>query len=338
MMRFRENVDLRMANTLRLPMKARFWAEVQSETELAALMNSVTLKRLPSLVLGGGSNVILSQDFSGVVIHPAMRGLHILEQSRDQVVLEAAAGESWHSVVEYTLRQGWSGLENLALIPGSVGAAPVQNIGAYGVELEDVMHSLVAVERSTGKTRVFMPEECGFAYRESIFKSAECDRWIITAVRFTLHRQGPLHLDYGDIRSELQAMRVVRPTSLAVARAVMAIRRRKLPDPALLPNAGSFFKNPVISQDQYRMLQQRFPDLIAYPFGHEIKLAAGWLIDQCGFRGRRQGAVACHERQALVLLNHGNGTAEELLAFANDIVQSVRQHFGVTLEMEPRIY
>ena len=335
-LRFYEKADLTRRNTLGLPARARFLAEVGSEQALGRLLDSVTATRLPVQVIGGGSNLVLAGDVEALVVLPRILGRRVLADDGLHGVIEAGAGENWHDFTQWTLAQGWGGLENLSLIPGTVGAAPVQNIGAYGVELCDVLHSLTVWDRQTRQLRELRPEDCRFAYRDSLFKSVEPGRHVITRVRFRLSRQPQLHLDYGDIRQALERHGAGRPTARAVADAVIAIRRSKLPDPARLGNAGSFFKNPVVSSAQADALRRQYPGLVghAQPDG-SVKLAAGWLIEQAGWKGRRQGAVAVHDRQALVLVHFGGGRGADLLALAADIQASVRERFGVALEREP---
>lgn len=333
-----ENHPLDNLNTFGLKASARFYAEAVSEDECRALLQSAPAKSHPVVILGGGSNVILSGVVDALVIHPVLRGIALLEEKDDVLVVQAMAGEVWHDFVRYCLQQGWYGLENLSLIPGTVGAAPIQNIGAYGVEVTDVFDSLTAMDIYTGELRDFSREECRFAYRDSIFKQEAKDRYLITRVRFLLSRQPDLHLGYGDIRHELAAQGIGNPTPLQLSDAVMAIRRRKLPDPARLGNAGSFFKNPVVPEPAFQALKARFPDVVAYPQEEGVKLAAGWLIDQSGWKGRSLGPVGTYERQALVLVNHGGATGEDVLRVARAIQQDVKARFGVDLEMEPRVY
>lgn len=338
MMGLIENADLRPLNTLGFSVRARFLAEPGDAASLCALLRSVTARNLPVLILGGGSNVVFSGDFPGLVIRPAIKGIRIIEEDDRSVLVEAGAGVVWHDFVMHAVNSGLGGLENLALIPGTVGAAPVQNVGAYGVEIKDVMESLTAVNRISGEVRVFSGSDCAFGYRESIFKQQEKDRWVIIAVSFRLSKRPVLRLDYGDIRKQLELAGCHAPAPLDVARAVIAIRSAKLPDPRHLGNAGSFFKNPVVTREQYERLLKSSPALVAYPQTNGVKLAAGWLIEQCGFRGQRRGAVGCYEKQALVLVHFGGGSGHELLELAKEIQQAVMNRFGVPIEMEPSVY
>jgi UDP-N-acetylmuramate dehydrogenase len=332
---FLENASLKSFHTFGLGIRARFLAVVDSDDELRARLLSVTARNRPLLILGGGSNILPLDDFPGLVIVLRQRGIRVLSASADEVLVEAAAGENWHEFVQFCLRQGWYGLENLSLIPGTVGASPVQNIGAYGVEIKDRFAGLTAMSRLDGCERDFSAADCRFAYRDSVFKQEERDRWVITRVRFRLTRSPVVQVAYGDIRRELERCGVVRPGPVEVARAVMAIRRAKLPDPSRIGNAGSFFKNPVVPFAQYDALKNVWPDLAAYPQADGVKLAAGWLIDRCGWKGARRGDAGVYEKQALVLVNHGAATGRELLRLAMDIRASVIERFGVPLDMEP---
>lgn len=337
-LKFFEDADLTRLNTLGLPARARCLARVGSEAALLQVLHSVTARRLPVDILGGGSNLVLAGDVPALVIQPCLMGRRVLDECGDAVLVEAGAGENWHAFTQWTISQGLSGLENLSLIPGTVGASPVQNIGAYGVEIADVMHSLAAIDRQTGARIELAAADCAFAYRDSLFKSHAPGRYIITQVRFLLSRTPSVQLDYGDIRREIERRGIVRITPRDVAHAVIAIRQSKLPDPARLGNAGSFFKNPVVSVQQADDLRQRFPGLVSYPQPAGVKLAAGWLIEQAGWKGRNQGAVGVHDRQALVLVHRGGGTGAQLLRLAADVRASVLDKFGVALEQEPVIW
>lgn len=335
-MRFLENYPLTRLNTFGIVARARFLAQPASETELANLLCSVTARNLPLLVLGGGSNIVLAGDFPGLVLHSQVRGVHCYASDGDFYYVEAGGGEPWPAFVAYCLRQNWFGLENLSLIPGTVGAAPIQNIGAYGVELTDVLHSLTAVELSTGRPRNFSHAECRFGYRDSVFKQEAAGRYVISRVRFRLRRRSRVNTAYGDIQRELEARGAgSEPGPRAVSEAIIAIRRRKLPDPTVIGNAGSFFKNPVVTVEQFEGLRRRFPEMVAYPQLNGVKLAAGWLIEQAGWKGKRIGPAGTYERQALVLVNHGGATGAEVLAVADAVKAAVWERFGVRLEVEP---
>jgi UDP-N-acetylmuramate dehydrogenase len=287
---------------------------------------------LPRFILGGGSNVILTGDFSGVVVHMALEGRSIVDEDDETILVQAAAGEVWHDFVNWTLTQGWGGLENLSLIPGSVGAAPIQNIGAYGVELKDFFHSLTWYDFATG--RIDTITDCRFAYRDSIFKHALRDKGAILAVTFALPKLWTPRLGYGDVAKALQ--HIGKPTAMQISQAICEIRRGKLPDPKLLGNAGSFFKNPLVSAGHRNELAHRFPDLVSYlQADGQFKLAAGWLIERAGWKGRAMGKAAVYDKQALVLVNSGGATGREVLALADAIQSDVGRQFGVQLEVEP---
>lgn len=289
------------------------------------------------LVIGGGSNLLITGDIQAPVVSMALRGRRFIRERGDRVIVEAAAGEPWDALVHWTLNSGFFGLENLALIPGTVGAAPIQNIGAYGVELREVFDSLDAVHMQTGRLRRFDAQDCAFGYRDSVFKQAAGQHWMVCAVRLALSRNPRLQLDYGDIRDALAQAGVVAPTPHAVAQAVSSIRRRKLPDPAVLGNAGSFFKNPLIDPTQARKLREHEPQIPLWPSAEQIKVSAAWMIERCGWKGHRQGDAGVHAAHALVLVNHGQASGADLLALASRIRDSVRERFGVTLEPEPRV-
>lgn len=328
------NVCLRTLNTMALPAQAACFVQVVTLDELKAALSWAKEQSQPVLVLGGGSNLIFAQDFAGLVIRLDLRGIEWLEDG-DNPLIRASAGEPWHDFVCWTLQQGLSGLENLSLIPGTVGAAPVQNIGAYGVEVKDAIQNVLALDRETLGIVTLSRDECQFAYRDSSFKQNP-QRWVIVGVDFRLSRSFQPQLDYGPIQSELSSRGITQPSALDVSQAVIAIRQSKLPNPKELANAGSFFKNPIVCAAQAEQLQQRYADLVSYPIGDgKVKLAAGWLIDKAGWKGHRQGDAAVHEKQALVLVNFGQATGVHILALAERIQADVLQRFGVALEIEP---
>lgn len=332
------NVSLRELNTFGIDALAGSFVSVKTVSDLEAIAADPQLSALPRLVLGGGSNLLLTRDIDGLVLHMVNTGRTVVGEEGQHMIVRAQAGENWHDFVQWTLSQGLPGLENLSLIPGSVGAAPIQNIGAYGSELAEFFHSLTFFDFQTGQTRVLSREECLFGYRDSVFKHALRDRAVIVDVSFALPRQWQPNLRYAELSAELGARAVSDPTAQDIADAVIAIRRRKLPDPAEIGNAGSFFKNPVVSREQHAQLLARHPQLVSYPQADgSIKLAAGWLIDQCGWKGRSLDAAGVHERQALVLVNRGGATGQAVLALAAKISDDVRARFGVSLEAEPVI-
>jgi UDP-N-acetylmuramate dehydrogenase len=334
------DVSLRPYNTFGIDVKARLFARFRSEEELRALLALPEVQQAEKLVLGGGSNLLFTQDFGGVVLKNEIQGLEIIAQDEDSdtALVRAGAGESWHGMVQYTLQQNLSGIENLSLIPGTVGAAPLQNIGAYGAELQDTFDHLEALEISTGRLRTFTREECGFGYRESVFKGPLKNQFIVTSVVLRLQRKHQLNISYGALRTTLADMGIeADPTPQDVSEAVIRIRRSKLPDPAQIGNAGSFFKNPELSQHRYDELKARYPELPGYPVPGGVKVPAAWLIEQCGWKGRRFGPHGVHEYQALVLVNHGGAQGANIRDLAHEIIASVREKFGVELHPEVNI-
>jgi UDP-N-acetylmuramate dehydrogenase len=333
-----ENYSLKTYNTFGIDAKARYFVSVRSEADLRNALLANDFDGLPRLILGGGSNVLLTRDFPGVVLHMELAGRRIVAQDNEATYVEVAAGENWHDFVLWTLGQGLAGLENLSLIPGSAGASPIQNIGAYGMEMKEVFWELMAVDVATGETRRFDSAACRFAYRDSVFKHELKNDVVITSVTFRLPHKMQLHLDYGEVRQELTRMNVSNPTAGDVSRAVCNIRQRKLPDPAAIGNAGSFFKNPVIDAKSFQHLHETFPKMPHYPAspGH-VKLPAGWLIDQTGWKGKTLGRAGVHEQHALVLVNRGGANGAEILALAQAIQDSVQDKFGIRLEPEPVI-
>ncbi|KAA0987616.1 UDP-N-acetylmuramate dehydrogenase [Pseudomonas sp. ANT_J12] len=331
-------VSLKLFNSFGVDVRAQRFAEAHSDADVREALDYAASNALPLLVIGGGSNLLLTADIQALVLRMASRGIRVLSDDGSQVVIEAEAGEPWHPFVQHTLAQGLSGLENLSLIPGTVGAAPMQNIGAYGVEIKDVFAGLTALDRQTGELRDFTLEECNFAYRDSLFKQ-QPGRWLILRVRFTLNRTAHLHLEYGPVRQRLTEQGIDHPTPTDVSQAICSIRSEKLPDPAVLGNAGSFFKNPLVPAALVTRLKVEYPDLVAYaqPDG-QMKLAAGWLIEKAGWKGFREADAGVHKLQALVLVNYGGATGLQLLALAQRIQADISQRFSVELEMEPNRY
>lgn len=334
----REQVSLKPYNSFGVDVRAERMVEVADDSQLCEALAYAEAQALPVLVIGGGSNLLLTADVPGLVVRIVSRGIRLLSEEAGRVVIEAEAGEPWHPFVLWTLEQGLAGLENLSLIPGTVGAAPMQNVGAYGVEIKDLFVGLTALDRSTGQRVKFDVADCAFGYRESRFKR-EPGRWVILRVRFALSRATELHLEYGPVRQRLLEQGISQPSAKDVSAAICSIRREKLPDPAVLGNAGSFFKNPVISAHQAEALKSNFPAMVSYaqPDG-QVKLAAGWLIEQAGWKGYRDGDAGVHELQALVLVNHGHASGSQIYALAQRIQADILQRFGVVLEMEPNRY
>ncbi len=332
-----QNFSLKNYNTFHLEVRARRFVSVSSVEQLREVL---ALNRGENIMLlGGGSNLLLTQQVDALVIHLNIKGRKIITEEGDSVIVEAMAGENWHEFVMWTLDQGFGGLENLSLIPGNVGTAPMQNIGAYGVEIKDVMESCTGLNLETLEMRDFSTQECAFGYRESIFKTTLKGKYAICAVRFKLNRQNPkLRTGYGDILAELENAGITSPSPADISNAVINIRRRKLPDPAVLGNSGSFFKNPVVPDAVFESAREKFPDMPHYAMGDGlVKIPAGWLIERAGFKGKRFGDAGVHEKQALVLVNHGSATGEEILNLAAAIQREVREIFGIQITPEVNI-
>ena len=329
-----ENQPLKQYNTFGIAATARWMAGFGSADELGELVEWAGARRL--LVLGGGSNVLFTGDVDGLVLRNEVKGIALVDEDEDYVYVKAGAGENWDGFVQYCIGRDWAGVENLSLIPGSVGAAPMQNIGAYGVEIKDVFFGLEAWSLAEKKVFIFTLNDCAFGYRESVFKRELKGQFVILSVTFRLRKKPVFHTSYGALREELRGQEL---SIRAVSQAVIRIRQSKLPDPAVIGNAGSFFKNPTIPDEQFERLQAEFPAIV----GHRnagtdtTKLAAGWLIEQCGWKGFRRADAGVHAQQALVLVNYGNASGAELYALSEDILQSVRAKFGVELEREVNI-
>ena len=332
-----ENISLKSMNTFGLESTASHFVEVSTEEEtLLALSEKGNYKDL--FILGGGSNVLLSQDFDGLVIKVSSKGFEVIDESDDDVTVKVGAGEVWHDTVLNCIERGWAGIENMSLIPGTVGAAPMQNIGAYGVEIKKVFVSLEAIEKSSGEIKTFSKEECEFGYRQSVFKNALKDKYVITRVTLKLNKQPSLNIEYGDIKNTLEEMKITHPTIKDVSNAVISIRQSKLPNPAEIGNAGSFFKNPIISLTQFEEVKEKFPALVGYPAGSGLmKVAAGWMIDQAGWKGYRKGDIGVHTKQALVLVNYAQGKGKDIFALALEIKQSVKDKFGIDIDPEVNV-
>lgn len=335
-MQVQENISLRPYNTFGIDATARYFA---SFTGIEELEETVTLKPgIPNLVLGGGSNILLTKNFDGLVLKNEIKGIAELHEDSEYVYVKAGAGVNWHQFVLYCIERGWGGVENLSLIPGNVGASPMQNIGAYGVETDDVFWSLEAFHLKERKLYTFTKSDCEFGYRESVFKRKYKGRFVIVSVTYQLRKKPRFNTSYGSIEQELERMGVKDLSLKAVSYAVISIRQSKLPDPAVTGNAGSFFKNPSVSKEQYVQLKSQFPGISGYEnLDGSVKLAAGWMIEQCGWKGFRKGDAGCHAKQALVLINYGNASGAEILELSEQILQSVKSKFGVLLEREVNI-
>ena len=332
-----ENASLLGRNTFRVPARAALLVDVHDEAALEEVFAFAALRSRPLLVLGEGSNLLLAGDWPGVVLSMATRGIEILDDDSNQATVRVAAGENWNDLVHWSLAHGFAGLENLVLIPGTVGAAPIQNIGAYGVEIGESIHGVHAWDRVEHRRTFITHDECAFAYRDSLFKR-DADRYLVVAVDFRLGRTPQLRLDYAGIAAELATLGGGEPTPPRVAEAVARLRTRKLPNPALIGNAGSFFKNPIVAADVAQALRATRPDLPAWPTDDgAVKLSAAWLIEASGFKGWREGDAGISALHALVLVNHGNASGADLLRAARTVASGVRQRFGVALQAEPRI-
>ncbi|HLG40805.1 MAG TPA: UDP-N-acetylmuramate dehydrogenase [Chitinophagaceae bacterium] len=348
-MQIQENISLKSFNTFGIDARARHFAIFSNSEELLELLvpdrhPERSEGRLPTLILGGGSNILLTKNFEGIVLKNEIKGMEEIREDAEHIYVKAGAGENWHEFVQYCLKRNWAGIENLSLIPGNVGASPMQNIGAYGVELAEVFWNLEAFHLKDKKIVTFTQGDCAFGYRESVFKNKYKDQFAILNVTFRLRKNPIFHTSYGAIQQELEKMGVKDLTIQAISQAVINIRTSKLPDPKEIGNAGSFFKNPEVSTVKYNELKSKFPAIIAYSLiNGNMKLAAGWLIEQCGpqgsatWKGYRKGDAGVHPKQALVLVNYGNAAGKEIYELSEQIRQSVNEKFGVILEREVNI-
>lgn len=332
------NISLLAYNTMGIDVKAKHFASFTSADELPEVLETPVASHSPLLVLGGGSNILFTKDYDGLVLKNELKGIEIIKEDDAYVYVKAGAGENWHSFVAYCLQMNLAGVENLSLIPGNVGASPMQNIGAYGVEIKDVFEELEAFHIRDKKVQTFSVNDCAFGYRESVFKQQYRDQFIILTVTYRLRKTPHFNTSYGAIEQELERMGVQELSIQAVSQAVINIRRSKLPDPKEIGNTGSFFKNPSVPAAQFEQLKWQFPGIVGYINNDgSVKLAAGWLIEQCGWKGVRRGDAGCHTRQALVLVNYGHASGKEIYDLSEDILQSVQVKFGVKLEREVNI-
>ncbi|CAL1516901.1 UDP-N-acetylmuramate dehydrogenase [Chitinophaga sp. MM2321] len=333
-----ENVLLQPYNTFGIAAMARYFASFAGKDELVDLLDDPRSSQLPHMILGGGSNILFTQDYNGLVLKNELKGMTLVGEDNDYVYVKAGAGENWHRFVQYCIAQNLAGLENLSLIPGNVGASPMQNIGAYGVEIKDTFHELEALHLEDRRVVTFNNADCHFGYRESIFKKEYRHQFVILSVTYRLSKKPHFNTSYGAINQELERMGVKDLSIQAISQAVINIRSSKLPDPAKIGNAGSFFKNPAVDAAKYATLKTAFPNISAYPLDNgEYKLAAGWLIEQCGWKGYRQGDAGVHALQALVLVNYAHATGSEIYALSQQVLDSVAEKFGVQLEREVNI-
>lgn len=335
-MQIQENISLKHYNTFGIDAKAKLFAAFRDIDELEELVTHNS--KLATLILGGGSNILFTNDYNGLVLKNEIAGIRVVHEEPEYVYVKAGAGENWHSFVLHCINHNLAGVENLSLIPGCVGASPMQNIGAYGVELSSVFLGLEAFHLKEKKLVTFTAADCGFGYRDSVFKNKFKDQFAILNITLRLKKHPVFHTSYGAIEQELEKMGVKELSIKAISQAVINIRSSKLPDPGEIGNAGSFFKNPSVSKEKFQDLNSKFPGII----GHEnndgtVKLAAAWLIEQCGWKGYRKGDAGCHARQALVLVNYGNAKGKEIYDLSEEILQGVKEKFGVTLEREVNV-
>ncbi|MFN4123170.1 MAG: UDP-N-acetylmuramate dehydrogenase [Flavobacteriales bacterium] len=336
-MQIQENVDLKPFNTFGISASAKYFIHTDDEKTIEEALLFTRDKGENLMILGGGSNVLFTRDFNGLIIHLQNKGIEATNED-DTVLVSANAGENWHQFVMYCIENQYCGIENLSLIPGCVGASPMQNIGAYGVEIKDFFHSLEAIHIKTGEIHTFYKDDCHFGYRDSVFKNKHKNEYIITKVKFRLKTTPDLNVSYGAIMQELEKMNVCRPGIKEVSQAVINIRKSKLPDPALIGNAGSFFKNPVVKKELAQQLKEKYHDFVSFPVdeAHE-KLAAGWLIEKAGWKGFREKDYGVHAKQALVLVNYGRAKGHEILNLSQRIIDDILTRFGVLLEREVNI-
>ena len=342
-MQIQQNTSLLSYNTFGIEVKAQYFASFNSIEQLESLLDAKNAREkqstiLPLVILGGGSNLLFTKDVEGFILKNELKGIELIGENAEFNFVKAAAGEEWHQFVTYCIEHNYSGVENLSLIPGNVGASPMQNIGAYGVEIKDVFQELEAYHILERKIYKFTNAECQFGYRESIFKQALKGQFIILNVTFKLRKNPVFNTNYGAINTELERMGVKELTIKDISQAVINIRTSKLPDPKVIGNAGSFFKNPQVSKFRWHVIQEEYPNVVAYKVDDmHYKLAAGWLIEQCGWKGYRKGYAGCHHQQALVLVNYGQAKGAEILELAEEIILSVEEKFGVKLEREVNI-
>ncbi|CAN5265829.1 UDP-N-acetylmuramate dehydrogenase [soil metagenome] len=339
MIRIEENISLKHLNTFGLDVKAKYFVEVSSVEILQELIKEPLYMHNKHLILGGGSNILFTKDFDGLVIRCSLKGINPLNNDRDTALIEVASGENWHSLVIYCIENDYGGIENLSLIPGTSGAAPIQNIGAYGVEIKDVITKVDGIDLVTATKRSFTSSECQFNYRESIFKHELKEKFFISSITLRLTKnKHQLNTHYGAIQEVLKQQNIEHPTIKNVSDAVIAIRQSKLPDPVIIGNAGSFFKNPTVSVDEYENIKKTHSSIPSYPFDNQnVKIPAAWLIEQCGWKGKRIGNIGVHPQQALVLVNYGGGNGDEIFNLAMSIQSSVKEKFGIALTTEVNI-
>jgi UDP-N-acetylmuramate dehydrogenase len=333
-MNIQENISLKSLNTFGIAKNARFFTVADNINSLKEALFWANENNEEVLILGGGSNILLTNDFEGLVIKIELKGIELIKEDKDHVWVKVGAGENWHDLVLHAVEKNWAGMENLSLIPGTVGASPMQNIGAYGVEIKEIFESLEALNRSTFTIETFSSKACEFGYRESVFKHKLKNQFVICSVIFKLNKTPQFKIEYGAIQDVLMEKGVNHLSIREVSNAVIAIRSSKLPDPKEIGNAGSFFKNPTIGSDHFDELKSIFPEIPGYPMGNDVKVPAGWLIEQTGWKGKRVGDVGVHAKQALVLVNYGDGQGNDIIALSDQIRHSVKEKFGIELHAE----
>ncbi len=337
MIKIYENYSLKNLNTFNINVRADFFVAPVSEAEVQEIIFESKFKNIPKLILGGGSNILFTRNFNGLIIHPQLKGINIESETKDYVIIKVGAAEIWDEFVKWSVERNFGGIENLSLIPGNVGACPVQNIGAYGVEVKDSIYEVHTIDLHTCKSRKFSNSDCKFNYRDSIFKNQLKNQYLITDVYFKLSKKSTFNIAYGNILKELEKFESI--SLKTIRQAVINIREAKLPDPKETPNAGSFFKNPRVSKQKYQELIKQFPNIVAYPINENyLKLAAGWLIDQSGLKGKSLYRAGVHKNQALVLVNLANASGKEVLELANLVKTTVFKNFGISLDFEVNIY
>jgi UDP-N-acetylmuramate dehydrogenase len=338
-MQIQQNIPLKPYNTFGIGVSSRYFSTFKTIDDLSELISfSAAQKNAPLFILGGGSNILFTHDYDGIIIKNELKGIELVNEDLTHYYVRSAGGENWHRFVLHCIKNNYAGVENLSLIPGNVGASPMQNIGAYGVEIKDVFHKLEAYHIEDQKQVTFTLEECKFGYRDSVFKGKYKGQFVITSVTFKLNKTPEYQTSYGAIQQELEQMGVTELSIGAISQAVINIRQSKLPDPAVIGNAGSFFKNPTIPAAQFEALKTMYPAVVGYPSSDDkVKVAAGWLIEQCGWKGFRRGDAGCHEKQALVLVNYGNADGIDIYSLSTEIMHSVENKFGLLLEREVNI-
>lgn len=333
------DVSLKNFNTFGIDVSSKLFSQAENEDHVRNVIQSTEFMRNSSLILGGGSNVLFTKNFDGIVLRNHIQGIEVIEETKEYVLVKVGGGVVWHDFVLHCIKKGWHGVENLSLIPGNVGASPMQNIGAYGVEIKEVFHELEAIHLQTGEIHYFNNSACEFGYRESVFKNKLKGQYLISRVIYKLSKKGNYTISYGAIEKQLESMGIQELSAKSISDAVIAIRQSKLPDPKKIGNSGSFFKNPIVDKSTYHMVKSNFPDVVAYSAGKDfMKLAAGWLIEKAGWKGKTFDNYGVHKHQALVLVNYGGASGKEIYDLSAEILDSIKEKFGVQLEREVNIY